>query len=64
MNRTIREYATYLKYMLNGVAKTKTYHQVSQQHAHDDVDRRKVYAYGLGATDIECDVVFSDSTIH
>lgn len=64
MNRTIREYATYLKYELDGIAKTKTYYQVSQQHAHDDVHRRKVHALNLGATNIECDVVFCDCTIH
>lgn len=64
MNRKIREYATHLKYTLNGDEKSETYHQVSREQAINAVEKRKEYASELGANDIECDVVFSDSTIH
>ena len=64
MNRKIREYATFLKYKLNGESKSETYHQVSQEMAHEAVDGRKEYAQQLGADDIKCEVIFCDTTIH
>lgn len=64
MNRKIREYATCLKYTLDGDEKTETYHQVSMEQAMDSVEKRVDYASDLGADDIICEVVFCESTIH
>ncbi len=64
MNRKIKEYATLLKYTLNGDEKSETYHQVSQQQAIEDVETRKEYASEKGGKDIECEVIFCFSTIH
>lgn len=64
MNRKIREYATFLKYTLDGADKTETYHQVSREQAINSVEKRVEYATELGANNIECDIIYCESTIH
>jgi len=64
MDRKIREYATHLMYTLDGTEKSKTYHQVSREQAINAVEERIEYATELGGKDIECDVIYCESTIH